>query len=188
MDTDTDSVLYRINPRQGRFTVQAFSEGLLSAFGHSPTIAIPDFSGEIQMKRGLLGTASLKLTVNTASLRVADQISDKDRKEIERMMHEEVLETSRYQQIVFESTQIVADKVFEGMYRVKVVGQLSLHNQTRVQSIEGQLTFSEEVLRMQGETRLSQSQYGLKRVSVAGGTLKVKDEVKLSFDLVARKE
>ena len=29
--------------------------------------------------------------------------------------------------------------------------------------------------------------FGIKLVSVAGGTLKLKDEVKLTFDLVARK-
>ena len=187
-DSDTDFVVYRIDARQGRFVVQEFSEGLFSAFGHSPTIAIPDFAGEIRTKPGLPETASIKLSVNSASLRVADQISDKDRNEIERAVREDVLETARYPQITFESTGVVADKVFEGMYRVKVSGHLTLRQVTRDQTLEGQLSISDQILRMQGETRLRQSEYGVKKVSVAGGTLRVKDEVKLSFDIVAKRE
>jgi polyisoprenoid-binding protein YceI len=186
-DGETDFIVYRIDPRQGRFVVQAFAEGLFSSFGHNPTIAIPDFSGEIRLKPGQLETASLKLIVKADSLRVADQVSDKDRREIERMMRDEVLETSRYPEIIFQSSVVSAEKVFEGMYRVKIKGEMTLHQVTRGHLIEGQVTLSNEVLRAQGETRLRQSEYGIKKVSVAGGTLKVKDEVKLSFDIVARK-
>ena len=42
-------VHYVTDPRASQFTVQVFSGGLLSAFGHSPTIAIRDFSGEAQV-------------------------------------------------------------------------------------------------------------------------------------------
>ena len=35
---------------------------------------------------------------------------------------------------------------------------------------------------------MRQSDYGIKPVSVAGGTLKLKDEIDLSFDIVARSE
>jgi polyisoprenoid-binding protein YceI len=186
-ELDKDFVLYRIDPRQGRFVVQAFAEGLFSAFGHNPTIQISDFSGEVRLKPNFIETASLKLTVKADSLRVVDQVSDKDRNEIERMMRDELLETRRYPEISFQSTNVSGEKVFEGMYRVKIRGDLTLRQVTREQLIEGQVTLSEEVLRAQGETRLRQSDYQIKKVSVAGGTLKVKDEVKLSFDIVARK-
>ena len=35
---------------------------------------------------------------------------------------------------------------------------------------------------------MRQSSFGIKLVSVAGGTLKIKDDVKVTFDLVARKK
>jgi hypothetical protein len=38
-----------------------------------------------------------------------------------------------------------------------------------------------------GEFSLRQTAYAIKLVSVAGGTLKLKDELKCSFDIVARK-
>jgi hypothetical protein len=44
------------------------------------------------------------------------------------------------------------------------------------------------MLRASGEFLLSQSSYGIKPVSVAGGALKLKDELKFSFEIVARKQ
>ena len=44
------------------------------------------------------------------------------------------------------------------------------------------------MLRAFGEFTLRQTDFGIKLVSVAGGTLKVKDEVQVSFDMVARKQ
>jgi hypothetical protein len=37
-----------------------------------------------------------------------------------------------------------------------------------------------------GSTRLKQSDYGMKPVSVAGGTIKVKDEVKVEFSIATK--
>jgi hypothetical protein len=44
------------------------------------------------------------------------------------------------------------------------------------------------MLRASGEFTLIQSDFGVKPISVAGGALKVKDELKLSFEMVARKQ
>jgi polyisoprenoid-binding protein YceI len=178
---------YRIDAGQSRFVVQAFAEGLFSAFGHNPTVAIRDLTGEIQVKPGALESAGLQLTVRADSLVVTDEVSDKDRKEIERVMREEVLETAKFPEIVFKSTTVSADQIFDGMYRVRIAGELSLHGVTRQHQVEGQVTLSGDALRARGESRLRQSDYKIKRVSVAGGTLKVKEEVKLWFEIVAKK-
>jgi hypothetical protein len=45
-----------------------------------------------------------------------------------------------------------------------------------------------ESLRAQGEFSLRQTDYRIKLVSAAGRTIKVKDELKLSFDILAREE
>ena len=42
-------------------------------------------------------------------------------------------------------------------------------------------------MRAFGEFSLWQTDYHIRLVAVAGGTLKIKDEVKLKFDLVARR-
>jgi len=70
--------------------VQVFSGGILSALGHSPTIIIRDFTAEADVNPDNLEQASLKVVIQAASLSVKDDISEKDRREIERMMKEQV--------------------------------------------------------------------------------------------------
>jgi len=176
---------YQVNARASRFTVQAFAEGLFSAFGHNPKLNATDFSGEIRFHPDDLRTAALQFKVKADSLQVVDKISDQDKQEITRMMLDQVLEATRFPEIAFVSKAVVATRIYEGFYRVTIDGQLTLHGVTRDHVIETQLRLLENGLRAEGESRLRQTNHGIKLVSVAAGTLKVKDEVKLSFDIVA---
>jgi hypothetical protein len=54
-------VRYTLDPGVSRFTVRAFASGMLSAFGHSPTFAIRQYSGEVQVDPETLEGASLRL-------------------------------------------------------------------------------------------------------------------------------
>lgn len=189
MDQDQASLVrYRLVPEQSRFTVQAFAEGLLSAFGHDPVIAIRDFRGEAELTPGTLSQAALRMTINAGALAVGADVKEKDRHEIERMMREEVLETASYPEIVFESTNISATRLREGHYRARIIGDLTLHGVTqRNLWIHAEVKLGEESLRAQGEFTLKQSDFKLRLVSVAGGAMKVKNELKFSFDIAAQK-
>lgn len=189
--TEVSPVTYRIDSKRSRFTVRAFAGGMLSALGHSPTIAIRDFAGEIRFlpeSPENLDAASLRISIKADSLAVTDDVSEKDRQEIERQMRDDVLETTTYPEITFESTSVTGEKIFAGQYRVTINGKLSLHGVTRDCALAVQVIASEEVLRANGEFTLKQSDYRIKLVSAAGGTIKLKDELKFSFDIVARKE
>jgi hypothetical protein len=85
-------------------TVRAFATGLLSALGHSPTIAIPGFEGEALVNSNALEKSSFRVLIHAASLEVTEDISDKDRQEMNRRMCEEVLECDSYPKIVYECT------------------------------------------------------------------------------------
>ena len=182
------SAIYRIDSKRSRFTVRAFAGGMLSALGHNPTIAIRDFAGTAQFSPDNLETASLRISIKADSLTVTDDVSDKDRQEIEQKMREEVLETAKYPEIVFESTSVTGEKIFAGQYRGIINGKLSLHGITRDCAVTSQVIVSEDSLRANGEFTLRQTDYGIKLVSAAGGTIKLKDELKFSFDIIARKE
>jgi len=188
---ENDAVIYRVKPRKSLFIVQAFAEGLLSAFGHNPKLAAREFAGQVtlnrEQQRDQLDTSSLEFSVKADSLVVTDDVSEKDRREIERVMKDEVLETSRFPDITFHSKSVTADRIYEGFYRVKITGELILHGVAREYSIEAQLRLMENGVRAEGESTLRQSNFGIKRVSIAGGTLKVKDEVKMSFLIVAER-
>jgi polyisoprenoid-binding protein YceI len=179
---------YVLDPRVSRFTVRVFATGMLSAFGHSPTIAIRDFAGEARFDPDHPETGSLHVTVKAASLRVTDDVSDKDRREIEREMQENVLESARYPEIVYDCSRVSVDNPGNGNYSVKLLGSLTLHGVTRSQPIQARLAVTGDLLRAFGEFAIRQSDYNIKPVSAIGGGLKVKDEVKFSFDIVSRKQ
>jgi len=182
-----DAGHYTIDPGMSRFTVRAFASGVFSAFGHNPTIAIRDFSGEADFDPATLENAALRVKINAGSLAVTNDISDKDRREIEQTMSQEVLETTRYPEIVFESSNVSASRAGDGQYFINLVGNLSLHGVTNSQPVSAQVTVNGKMLRAHGEFSLRQTAYGIKLVSVAGGALKLKDDLKFTFEIVARK-
>jgi len=83
---------YVIEPGISRFNVRGFAGGLLSGRGHNPVIAVPDFMGDAHWDPGAPDEASLRLRIRAESLAVQNDIGDKDRREMERAMREEVLE------------------------------------------------------------------------------------------------
>ena len=180
-------VRYTLDTGVSRFTVRAFASGMLSAFGHSPTFAIRQYSGEVQFNPETPEGANLRLAIKSASLQVVDNISDKDRREIEGEMRDRVLEISKYPEIVYECSRVTVNKVGGDQYSVTLNGDLTLHGVTRGQPVTAKVVVTGDMLRAFGECSLRQSDYNVKLVSALGGGLKVKDEVKLSFDLVARK-
>jgi polyisoprenoid-binding protein YceI len=126
------------------------------------------------------------MTIKAGSLAVTDKVSASDRQKIEGTMRDEVLEITKYPEIVFKSTGVTASKTGDGQYQAKISGELNLHGVTRPLTINAQLEFGDKTLRASGAFAVKQSSFDIKPVSVAGGTIKVKDELKFSFDIVAR--
>jgi polyisoprenoid-binding protein YceI len=121
------------------------------------------------------------------SLAVQNDVSDKDRREMERTMHEQVLDVAGHAEVRFESRTVRVEPAGEGRFRVDVDGALTLRGVTRPERVSGQVFVAGETLRVQGGATLRQSDYGIAPVSVAGGALKLKDELQVRFDLLARK-
>jgi polyisoprenoid-binding protein YceI len=176
---------YALDRSSSNFTVRAFASGILSALGHSPTFAVRDFSGEATVNPSAPAQASLSITIRANSLQVMDDIKSSDRREMESTTNQSVLESEKYPEIIFESTGVSANQVSEGRYQVNMKGNLSLHGVTNSLTLPLQLAFLGDMFRASGEFSVSQSSFGIKPVSVAGGSLKLRDELKLTFDIVA---
>lgn len=189
MAAGTEVVTYSLVPERSKFTVQAFAEGLFSAFGHDPVIHIRNFSGEVHFVPGTIANASLKITVDPNSLAVGEEVKEKDRLEIEQTMRNEVLETSRYDEILFTSSNISVNRLAQGRCQVRVIGDLTLHGVTRKSIwISAEATISDDSLQAKGDFSLKQSDFGIKPYSAAGGTIKLKNELKFLFDMVGQKQ
>jgi polyisoprenoid-binding protein YceI len=181
----TSGARYQIDASQSRFIVRAFAGGFLSAFAHDHNISIREFEGEVDFTYGTVEPASLRMVIKAGSLAVTDKVSDQDRQKIEGTMRDEVLEISKYPEIVFKSSSVNATKTAEGQYQARITGEITLHGVSRPLSITAQLEFADKILRAKGAFTLKQSVFGIKPVSVAGGTIKVKDELKFTFEIVA---
>ena len=178
---------YAVDARGSRVTIRAFASGVLSMMGHNPVIGARDVSGEIRFAPQALEVKELRLSVATASLSVQNDMSDKDRREIERVMREDVLETDRYPAIAFEGSKVTVERVSSGPLRAEVDGDLTVHGITRPHRVPVQVFLIGDTLRAQGEFEIRQTDFGITLVSVAGGVLKIKNELQCSFDLLARK-
>jgi polyisoprenoid-binding protein YceI len=176
----------RIDAGQSHFVVHAFISGLLSGFGHNHNVEVPDINGELQYTDETVAPASLVLRIRADSLTVVDKVSAKDKSSIETTMREEVLETSKYPEITFRSTNVEAVRTGDGQYQAKITGDFNVHGVSRPGVINAQLSFSGNMLRARGEFPLKMTDYNITPPSVAGGTIKVKDTLKLTFDIVAR--
>jgi len=180
------SLRYRVDASRSRLAVQAFAKGLLSAFGHNPRLAVHSFEGEAEFDPAAPDAAWARMSARADSLFVSDDISEKDRIEIERVTRGELLESSRYPEIVFQSARVASSRVAEGRYQLRITGELSLRGASRELAIEAMITFEGDELRAQGGFRLRLTDFDIRPFSVAGGLLKLKDEVQLSFDILAR--
>jgi polyisoprenoid-binding protein YceI len=180
-------VRYAIDQKASRFTARAFAGGMLSALGHSPTFAVREFRGEAEFDDQ--GGGALDLTIRSDSLELVDDVPQRDRWDIIRVMNEELLETARFPEITYRCpAQNVSTKAHGGgRYDVTLNGTLTLHGVSRTQPVLAHLMAADGSIRAYGQIVIKQPAYGMKQVTAAGSMLSVKDDVKLAFDIVARK-
>jgi polyisoprenoid-binding protein YceI len=104
-------------------------------------------------------------------------LSGKDRLEVQtRMIGAEVLDAERFPRIRFHSVAIQS----AGAGRWSVRGALEVHGQSHPVTVD----VVREQGRYRGSTSLKQTDFGITPISIAGGTVKVKDELRIDFDIV----
>jgi polyisoprenoid-binding protein YceI len=177
-----------IDSRASRFTVRATATGILSAMGHNPTIGVREFTGNVDFDPHQALAEHFTIAINARSLAVTDDISSKDRKEMERVMNQDLLESERFPEILYEASSIFVTRLGDSLYSVAMKGSLTLHGVTLSEPIPARVVWMESMVRASGEFTVSQSRYQMKPVSVAGGALKLKDELKCQFEIVARRQ
>ena len=162
-----------IDPERSTITIRVSKSGLFRAFADDHEIQAPIKSGAVD--DGM--SPGVKVVVDAGRMRVLDPGSSaQDRQQVQtRMIGPEVLDANRFPEIHFESTSV--DRLESGDWTVR--GQLTLHGQTRPVTVK----VAREQGHFKGSASLRQTDFGITPVSVAGGTVKVKDEVRIEFDV-----
>jgi polyisoprenoid-binding protein YceI len=173
----------RLEPSLSSFRAQAFAGGLLSFLAHSPTFAARAISGTAEFEDDRIAALRMKLTAQAAALELIDRVRPGDRQEIESRMRREVLQVVSYPEITFEAAATSAEAVTQGRYRLRLAGGLALRGVEQPLQVDGELIMCSDGVRLQGETGLRMSEFGIAPVTALGGSIRLADELKLSFDL-----
>jgi polyisoprenoid-binding protein YceI len=162
-----------IDKAHSTVSVRVYKSGLFSALAHNHIIQAPIASGSINLR-----DKSVELSFNVADMKVLDpDASESERQEIEATMKsQKVLDPAQFPTIRFASFGVVAS----GADRFQVTGALKLHGASHQVSVlvvlrDGKYT---------GSVTLKQTDYGITPVKIAGGAVKVKDEIVIEFSVV----
>jgi polyisoprenoid-binding protein YceI len=179
---------YTIVPSESSFWVFVGKSGFFSALAHNHEIGVKSFSGRVIVPAAGAVAGSLEMEVDAPSLEVLDkEPSEEDKKKIFNSMHNEVLESAKYQKITFKSVSVSDVKQTGGdAYSFVVNGDLTLHGVTKRIAVPVAANVTPQQLRATGKYTLKQTDYGIRPYSAAGGTIKVKDEVVVNFNIVAK--
>lgn len=167
-----------INTSRSTMKIHVGKAGLFSAFGHEHEISAPIASGEIDAS----DHPRVDIQVKSGQMKVMDaETSSADRARIQQtMLSPAVLDSEKYPEIRFRSTGF---KKVESK-RWLVTGELTLHGQTHAVNVDVRSGDGEGEYK--GSARLRQTEFGITPVKFGGGSVRVKDEVEIDFDIFTR--
>jgi len=163
---------HSIDSGKSVMTVHVLKAGVFSALGHDHEISAPITGGTVDT-----AARTVELRINATAMRVRDpNVSEKDRAQIQSaMLGPEVLDAEHHPEIIFRSKG--AEQSSAGSWTVR--GDLTLHGRTAPVIVEVREAGGHYV----GSANLKQTEFGIEPVKVAGGTIRVKDEVQIQFDI-----
>src|SRR4051812_11737102 len=166
-----------IDTALSKITVHVDKTGVFSFAGDKHEINAPLASGTVDEKAG-----TVEFTIDARKLQVlVPQRDEKKRAEVQKTMHSPaVLDSTKYPEIKFRSTAAAP----AGANAWTVTGDLTLHGATHPVTVQVTKQIRNGKAAYIGSSRLRQTDFGITPVAVAGGTVKVKDELKLDFDIV----
>ncbi|MGO9123718.1 MAG: YceI family protein [Terriglobales bacterium] len=162
-----------VDMEHSTLTIRVFKSGLFSGFAHDHEIIAPLSSGDVDP-----AVPSVEVHFDARKLRVLDpHVSAGDRAKVqETMLGEKVLDAAHFPEINFVSHGVKPS----GENAFTVEGELTLHGVTHPLTVPVSLRRGQ----YKGSVKLKQTDFGITPISLFGGSVKVKDVVEISFDIV----
>ncbi len=178
---------YLVDAAESRVTIEVGRAGLFKFAGHEHTVTAGGLSGEIVADVEGLERSSVRLVFAAGAVEVtASKGPAEDIPKIQATMSgAKVLDVGRFPEIRFASSAVTGQKSGADEWQITVAGDLELRGVRRAVTVPLRVTVAEDSLVAAGTLRLRQRDYGIEPVSV-GGVVKVKNELAVSFRIVAR--
>jgi polyisoprenoid-binding protein YceI len=177
---------FRLGPDAGRVVIKTTRAGLAARAGHDLTIEVTRWSAQVQVPAeddGGPAAATVSADLDLGSLEVREgtggalPLTDRDRREIKKQMSQ-ILGSAT---ATFASTRVIpSGSGGSGFSGGAVEGTVTLNGKTQPARL--QVTAPGDG-QYRGSATLNQTGFGIKPYSGFFGTLKLKDEVTLEFQL-----
>ena len=181
---------YSVDPARSKVEIHVYKEGVFKAFGHDHEIAAKELAGQVQFDPAKIDQSTVSLKIPTKSITVIDPgESEKDRHEVQATMEgEKVLDVAKFPEITFTSTSVTSAKKTPDGWELTLAGKLNIHGVEKPVSFTLHVRADARELRGEGELSILQTDYGITPIRVGGGSVKVKDKLKITFNVVAAKD
>lgn len=190
-----NAVRYLLDGEQSRVTLKVYRDGPLARFGHNHVITATQISGTVYREREPM-QSGVELTIPVQAFEV-DRADAREQAGADfpgplppeaiagtrqNMLGPKVLAAAQYPHIVLQTLAL------SGQWPNPVLTvEVKLREFTRVVSIPVRISESGDRIVATGELTLSQTQLGLTPYSVLGGGLRVRDNIDVTFHLVAKR-
>jgi polyisoprenoid-binding protein YceI len=167
---------HAIDTAHSTLILHVWKTGLFAFAADNHIINAPIESGSVNE-----GKKSVDLTVDARELKVLDPKMPADRRaQVQGNMESaQVLDATRFPKIEYKSTSLD----FDAKGDAKIAGELTLHGQTHPVTARVRRTSAGHY---HGTAVVRQTEFGITPIRIAGGTVKVKDNVDVEFDIVTR--
>jgi polyisoprenoid-binding protein YceI len=113
-------------------------------------------------------------------------MSDFERSGFHKVLHEDVLASAQHPTIKFRSTSITNVQKSGDQRSFTLHGDLTLRGVTKRVAFPVKVTINGNQLRATGEENIKQTDFGITPYSGGLGTIKIADQLKVSFVIVAQ--
>lgn len=176
---------YVIEPSPGdRFALEVEKTGLMSGKKH--LFLFERYHGRLEYDAAAPERSSVELVLESASIVCKDTwVTPKELGKIQRAALEDMLAAERYRWITFSSTAVRQEH--DGKF--ELVGNLTIRDRTVPAVVTVQRSGGEGgLLRFRGHAVVRLKDYGLKPPSALLGAIGTKNEMRVEFEVTARRE
>jgi len=174
-----DSIVYVVAPAS-RFEALVGKSGLFRFAGHEHRIRARAVHGTVVYWPSDPTRSRVDIAVESGSLEVLTPDDTAERRQVTEVMRRDVLAVDRNPDIRFRSQSLARTR--DGF---RIAGMFTLAAATRPISVDVTAQQMTDTLVVNGAFSVKQTDYGITPVRAGGGTVRVKDEVPITFSIVA---
>jgi hypothetical protein len=176
-------------PADGHVVVNVFKAGLFSGFAHDHHFAVTEWTARATVPEGGPGGASIELVLAAGSLHDTQHgLSDADRRKIDaQAAGPDTLDAAHHPRIELRSERMtLAAAAGRGAVHGTMHGTLTVRGRAVPVDVPFDAERTAEGWHARGTAHLKQTDLGIRPFSGFGGTVKVKDELTVDFELTLR--